>query len=107
VPGSDSRPRRADDSVGSGIILGQITRLIEDAEFLIVELTQERPNVYYELGYAHGVGNVSADILLIAKAGTVLHFDIAPLRVRFYASTAELSEIVRRSLQEMIRTTRG
>jgi hypothetical protein len=98
--------RRADDSPGSGIILSQITRLIEEAEFLIVDLTHERPNVYYELGYAHGVGNVSSDILLVAKAGTTLHFDIAPLRVRFYASGAELREIVRHGLQEMIRATR-
>jgi hypothetical protein len=99
--------RRADDRVGSGIILREIAELIENAEFLIVDLTHERPNVYYELGYAHGVGNESIDILLIAQEGTSLHFDIAPLRVRYYKSVADLRETVRRELQEMIRVSRG
>src|SRR5947209_6924232 len=65
--------RRADDRVGSGIVLREITELIEEAEFLIIDLTHERPNVYYELGYAHGVGNESIEILLIARGGTSLH----------------------------------
>jgi len=99
--------RRADDSPGSAIVLRGITELIEQAEFVIVDLTHERPNVYYELGYAHGVGNRSADILLVAKTGTSLHFDIAPLRVRFYNSEEDLRQIVRRNMQEMIRVTRG
>jgi hypothetical protein len=97
---------RADDGVGSGIILSQITKSIEDAEFVVVDLTDERTNVYYELGYAHGVGNASADILLVAQ-DSVLHFDIGSLRVRFYSSTQELQEIVRASLEKMLLTTRS
>ena len=42
--------RRADDVPGSAIVLRDITEAIEEAEFLIVDLTHERPNVYYELG---------------------------------------------------------
>lgn len=98
---------RADDSVGSGIILSDITKSIEDAEFLVVDLSHERPNVYYELGFAHGVGNASADILLVAKAGSTLHFDIGPLRVRYYSSAQELEEIVRTNLKKMLTTTRS
>ena len=66
---------RVDENVGSGLVVGEITKLIEDAEFIICDLSLERPNVYYELGYAHGVGNEANDILLIAKEGTNLHFD--------------------------------
>jgi hypothetical protein len=100
------RAQRADDSVGSGIILSQITKAIQDAEFVVVDLTHERPNVYYELGYTHGVGNASADVLLVARAGTVLHFDVGPMRVRFYSSAQELTEIVRTSLGKMVAATR-
>jgi hypothetical protein len=100
------RAARVDENVGSGIIIREITDLIERAEFLICDLTYERPNVYYELGYAHGVGNEALDILLIAAEGTNLHFDIASQRVRFYKSTEHLRSIVFSSLKEMIRLTR-
>lgn len=101
------RATRVDDSfAGSGFIIREITALIERAEFLVFDLTYERPNVYYELGYAHGVGNEAAEILLIAREGTNVHFDSSPLRVRFYSSSKHLQEIAGRSLVEMIRQTR-
>jgi hypothetical protein len=59
-----------DENVGSGLIIREISEFIERAEFLICDLTRERPNVYYELGYAHGVGNEGTDILLVAREGS-------------------------------------
>ena len=100
------RPVRVDENVGSGFIIQEIKDLIEQAEFIIFDLTKERPNVYYELGYAHGVGNEAHDVLLLAKEGAKLHFDIAPLRTQFYRSTEHLRSIVNTSLKEMIRVTR-
>jgi len=101
------RATRVDDSyAGSGFIIKEITELIEQAEFLIFDLSFERPNVYYELGYSHGVGNEAAEILLIAREGTNVHFDSTPLRVRFYQSMEQLRGIVETSLKEMIRRTR-
>ena len=98
---------RVDENVGSGFIIREITQLIEDAEFIIFDLTKERPNVYYEIGYAHGVGNEAYDILLVAKKETVIHFDISPMKINFYESTEDLREIVRSNLNAMIRKTRG
>lgn len=98
--------RRIDENVGAGFIIREITDFIERAEFLIFDLTYERPNVYYELGYAHGVGNEASDILLIAKEGTNLHFDIAPLRVQYYRSTEHLRSVVATNLKAMIKATR-
>ncbi len=100
------RAARVDENVGSGFVVREITEFIERAEFIVCDLTFERPNVYYELGYAHGVGNEAADILLIAREGTTLHFDIAPLRVQYYRSTEHLRAIVSSNLREMIRATR-
>ncbi len=100
-------PHRVDENTGSGLVIKAIKELIENAEFIIFDLTHERPNVYYELGYAHGVGNEADDILLLAKEGTKLHFDISPLRVHFYHSTEHLRQIVSSCLQEMIRKTRN
>ena len=97
---------RVDENVGSGFIIREITQLIEDAEFIVFDLTKERPNVYYELGYAHGVGNEAYEILLVARKGTAVHFDISPMRIHFYESTEDLREIIRINLKEMIRKTR-
>ena len=98
--------RRVDDNKSSGFIILEIVDLIERAEFIIFDVTHERPNVYYELGYAHGVGNVPTNILLIAKEGTELHFDIAALRVRFYKSTEELRRVVKENLAAMKKESR-
>lgn len=97
---------RADDNAGSGFIIKEIVEAIESAEFIVCDLTNERPNVYYELGYAHGVGNQPLNMLLVAREGTNLHFDIMPLRVRFYASTEHLRTIISTNLQRMMELTR-
>lgn len=98
--------RRVDNIPGSGPIPTKILREIEEAEFLIFDLSVEKPNVYYELGYAHGVGNRPIEILLIAKEGTKLHFDIAHLGVALYKSTTELEKNLPRLLRRMIDETR-
>jgi hypothetical protein len=100
------RAIRIDDNFSSGIIILEITDLIERAEFIIFDLTHERPNVYYELGYAHGVGNTPSNIMLIAKKGTKLHFDIAALRIHFYDSISELGLKVSFCLNKMMSDSR-
>lgn len=97
---------RVNENTGSGFIIKDVIDLIIQAEFIICDLTYERPNVYYELGYAHGLGNNSLNILLVAKEGTKLHFDISPLRVQYYNSTVHLREIVRINLEKMPRRKR-
>jgi hypothetical protein len=98
---------RVDDKVGSGLIIKDILTLIEQAEFLICDLTQERPNVYYELGYAHAAGNLGSNILLLAKQGTTLHFDISPLRVHFYRNPSHVRYFISSVFKQMIRQRRA
>jgi hypothetical protein len=98
--------KRVDENATSGLIVLEMVKLIQDAEFLIFDLTHERPNVYYELGFAHGCGNEPSDILLVAREGTDLHFDIAGLRIRFYKSTEDLRRIVHDTLTAMRKATR-
>jgi hypothetical protein len=100
------RPERVDEYSRSGVVLRDIAELIENAEFLIFDLSYERQNVYYELGYAHGVGNEASDILLVAREGTKLHYDISGLRVHFYGSLDELHRIIENNLKKMIETAR-
>jgi hypothetical protein len=100
------KARRVDDNHTSGFIILEIIDLIERAEFLVFDLTFERPNVYYELGYAHGVGNAPSNILLIAKEGTSTHFDISPLRIHYYPNTEKLRQTLKAALKTLIASTR-
>jgi hypothetical protein len=88
-------PKRVDEYTRSGIVVKDIAELIEKSEYLIFDLSYERQNVYYELGYAHGVGNEAEDILIIAEKGTKLHYDIAGLRVQHFKLEDDLRKILR------------
>jgi hypothetical protein len=85
---------RVDETTGSVLVIKEIVDAIEQAEFIVCDVTHARPNVYYELGYAHGVGNQGSNILLIAREGTELHFDIKSLKVAFYKSIEDLRPAV-------------
>ena len=50
--------------------------------------------------------NEATDILLIARHGTVPHFDIAPLRLNFYTGIPQLRSVVSSGLTAMIKATR-
>ena len=98
--------RRVDENFGSGYVMGEVVELIEQAEFLIFDLTGARQNVYYEFGYAHGVGNDAEDVLAVMRAGTEKHFNLYPFRVHEYASIEELRKILKTNLDQMISFTR-
>jgi hypothetical protein len=50
---------RADDNPDSSVIVDYIKRLILESEFIIVDLTHERPNVYYELSVVRVIETTS------------------------------------------------
>jgi hypothetical protein len=92
---------RADQVFGSGMVMRKIYKLILESEFIITDLTESRPNVYFELGFALGVGNLSSDVLLIAKKGTELHFDMNAYHVELYETKEQLKALIESSLQKM------
>lgn len=70
---------RMDREVRGGAfeITEAITNAIRDCAFTIVDVTENRPNVYYELGYARAL---KKPVILTAKKGTDVHFDIKGLK---------------------------
>ena len=99
-------PKIVNHGVNSNSIIDEIKELIEKSEFLIIDLSLENPNVYYELGYADGVGNEGKDVLLLAREGTDLRFDIKYRRVHFYKDTYNLQEKLKEILPQFIQEGR-
>jgi hypothetical protein len=93
------KAHRADEVEHSGSITKLIFEEIRKHRFLISDLTHERPNVYYEIGLAHGM---EKEVVLTAHRGTTLHFDIAAYNVIIYASGTELEERIARRLRARI-----
>ena len=76
---------RADDIHKSGLIINDITRSIEEASVIIADVTTDNPNVFYEVGYAHGIKK--ATILLSDRTREKLPFDVSGFRTLFYDNT--------------------
>ena len=67
------RAERVKDVVGDYRITEQIMKMIQSARLVVADLSLERPNVYFELGYARGLGKT---VVTIMRAGTEVHFDV-------------------------------
>jgi hypothetical protein len=68
---------RVDEIQDSGHITEQILQHIGSSKIVLVELTGERPNCYYEAGYAHALRK---DIIFCIREGEHIHFDLAAYR---------------------------
>jgi hypothetical protein len=79
--------RRVKDIEGDYRITDKIVEMIEDARVVVADLSHERPNVYFELGYARGVGK---KVATVARQGTTLHFDVKDWTCIFYGDSREL-----------------
>lgn len=90
---------RVDDSYGPGLIIADIKRYIMESTLIIADITPDNPNVYYEVGYAHGLNKPT---ILIAEKGRSLPFDVSPFRTLFYENSIGGKMKLEEGLQEHI-----
>jgi nucleoside 2-deoxyribosyltransferase len=83
------RASRIDEEQSNEKITDRILEAIKKARFVIVDLTKERPNVFFEAGYAHGIGKTP---IYIAREGTTVHFDVKDYPIIQFKNMTKLKE---------------
>ena len=90
---------RVDEIKDSGNISQQILENIARSEIVLAELSGERPNCYYEAGFAHALGR---EIIFSIKKGDDIHFDLAGYRFITWKTEAEFRRNLTTRLESYI-----
>jgi hypothetical protein len=95
--------RRVTNADALDRIVPEIISGIRRSAFVIVDVTEARPNVYYELGLAQGARK---RVIVTASKGTKLPFDISDIAVIFWDGQKQLKDKLRERI-ESIAATQG
>lgn len=87
---------RVDEPQSNDRITDRILESIRKAEYVIVDLTGSRPNVFYEAGYAQGLSKTP---IYVAREGTKLEFDLKDYPVIFFRGMKELKDSLEKRLR--------
>jgi len=90
---------RADDVQHQEKITEVVLGYIENSDFLIADMTGERPNVYYEVGFAHALNKWP---ILYRQSGTKLHFDLLVHNIPEYKNITELKELLSKRFEAIL-----
>ena len=89
---------RADEIEHEEVITEKIMERIRSSEFLLADLTGERPSVYYEIGFAHAL---KRRVIMYRLQGSNLHFDLAAYNCPEYKNLSELQRMLISRLKHM------
>jgi hypothetical protein len=92
---------RADETYGPGLIIADVARQIDEANFIIAEITPANPNVYYEVGYAHARGKPT--VLIADREIEKLPFDVSPFRTLFYENSIDGKRRIEEGLRKHLK----
>lgn len=80
---------RVDENKGYYIVTDKIEECINKSGLIFCDISEMSPNVFYEFGYAR---TKNKDIIITAKLGANLPFDVQQYRTVFYTTPIELQE---------------
>ena len=90
---------RVDEQEFNGRITEKIIDNIKKSRFIISDLTEARPNCYYELGIAHALNK---DVIHVVNSISDIHFDVKDFNFIIYKNLKELKERLKKRIQETI-----
>ena len=90
---------RDDDVAHQGRITDVVLQHIAESEILIADVSGERPNVYFEVGYAYALNKRP---ILYRRQGTKLHFDLSIHNVPEYKNVTDLKLLLKRRLEAIL-----
>lgn len=79
-------------------ILPRIELGIRQSAIVMADVTDESPNVFYELGFAKALRK---DVIVTAKEGTDLPFDISDIPILYWKTQSELKQKLKTSLSAL------
>ena len=94
---------RIDEESDIPRVMPELLQRLATCAFCIVDLSHEKANVYYELGYAEASRR---PVIVTAKKGTSLPFDVKDIPVLFWDGQKGLKEQLRRKIKA-IATNQG
>ena len=95
---------RADEIYGPGVIVNDIVEQVLGAQLVIADISIENAKVYFEVGYALAK---KKPLILLAKKGTSLPFDVSGFRVLFYEDSIGGKSKVQDGLRNHLRALLG
>ncbi len=117
-------PNRVDRDNEGDVLHSEIVRFIRESDIVVADLTGERPNVYYEVGYALGLGKQRHLVIAARKdhrrssdtwkrGDPYVHFDLEGYDIVFWDPAdlaryrADLQTKIRQRLRSIERAAAG
>lgn len=92
---------RLDEQIYTSSMYGRLVNQIAKADLIVADVSEENPNVFYEVGYAHALNK---EVFLVTNGSGKFHFDVQDRRHIVYRDgLAYLKQELTRSLTWAIR----
>lgn len=89
---------RIDEIQDSGQITDQVLQHIATSKYILADMSGERPNCYYEAGFAHALGK---PLILTIKKEDSIHFDLSGYRFIQWETEDELRQELEKRFEDM------